>query len=130
MTKNTRNRDLRGKVPESWLCVDCGINTAPGLLNRAEMEKALRTATAIGKLAGNDDPGVKQHITHQSEIYTVRDTVWETAGMEPMGGCLCVGCLESRLGRRLEPKDFRRSHPFNSGRMPATPRLRERRGQQ
>jgi hypothetical protein len=24
--------DLRGKVPESWACIDCGINTAPGPL--------------------------------------------------------------------------------------------------
>jgi hypothetical protein len=33
-------RSLKGLLPESWLCVDCGINTAPGLLNRVEMEKA------------------------------------------------------------------------------------------
>ena len=28
--------------------------------------------------------------------------------MEPWGGCLYVGCLEARLGRRLKPKDFLR----------------------
>jgi hypothetical protein len=33
--------DLKGLVPESWCCVDCGVNTAPGLLNRTEMEKAI-----------------------------------------------------------------------------------------
>ena len=33
--------DLRGKVPESWACIDCGINTAPGHLPREEMEQAL-----------------------------------------------------------------------------------------
>jgi len=22
--------DLKGATPESWACVDCGINTAPG----------------------------------------------------------------------------------------------------
>ena len=53
-----------------------------------------------------------------------RNTVWKAAGMEPMGGCLCVGCLEKRLGRRLRPKDFTR-HPFNT--MPGTKRLTERR---
>ena len=118
-------RDLRGLSPESWFCVDCGINTAPGLPNRADMEKALTTATAIGKLTGKKGD-VEQRITHDSEIYTVRDTVWKAAGMEPMGGCLCIGCLEKRLGRRLGPRDFERRHPFNS--LPGTERLIDRRG--
>jgi hypothetical protein len=26
--------------------------------------------------------------------------------MERLGGCLCVGCLEARLGRELTPADF------------------------
>src|SRR5262249_55879031 len=30
--------DARGKVPESWCCVDCGVNTAPGSKTRAEVE--------------------------------------------------------------------------------------------
>ena len=59
------------------------------------------------------------------EVYTVRDSVWKAAGMEPMGGCLCIGCLEGRLGRRLIPKDFPRRHPFNS--LPGTERLIARR---
>jgi len=42
-----------------------------------------------------------------------------------MGGCLCIGCLERRLGRRLTPKDFSRRHPFNK--TPGTGRLIERR---
>jgi len=33
--------NLEGKVPESWACIDCGINTAPGNLNREQMEQAL-----------------------------------------------------------------------------------------
>jgi len=45
--------------------------------------------------------------------------------MGPMGGCLCIGCLERRLGRRLTPKDFSRRHPFNK--TPGTGRLIERR---
>jgi len=39
MTDNT-NLDLRGKTPESWRCVDCGVNTFPGSLSRIEMERA------------------------------------------------------------------------------------------
>jgi hypothetical protein len=58
--------------------------------------------------------------------YTVRDLIWAKAGMEPFGGCLCIKCLEKRIGRRLKPKDFLKGHPFNS--LPGTPRLIERRG--
>jgi hypothetical protein len=45
--------------------------------------------------------------------------------METMGGCLCIGCLEKRLGRRLGPKDFLRHHAFM--RLPGTERLLNRR---
>ena len=31
--------------------------------------------------------------------------------MEPYGGCLCIGCLEKRIGRKLKPKDFP-DHPL------------------
>src|SRR5215471_228267 len=30
-----------GEVPESWRCVDCGVDTAPGIVNRVELERAL-----------------------------------------------------------------------------------------
>jgi len=40
------------------------------------------------------------------EWYTVHDHVWAAAGMERLGGCLCVGCLEARLGRGLNAADF------------------------
>src|SRR5262245_52438604 len=73
-------RDLEGLVPESWHCVDCGVNTAPGILNRADMEQAYRTSESVVVRVGRD-----------SEVYTVRNGVWERAGMEPMGGCLCIG---------------------------------------
>jgi hypothetical protein len=41
------------------------------------------------------------------EYYMVHDHVWKAAGMEPEGGCLCIGCLEERLGRMLTPDDFK-----------------------
>ena len=46
------------------------------------------------------------------------------AGMEPYGGCLCIGCLEKRIGRVLAPRDFP-DHPFRL--LPGTKRLLERR---
>jgi hypothetical protein len=112
-------------LTESWLCIDCGVNTAPGLFGRAEMEKAIEEAKARGEWG--EENGIDQTIGWNSEVYTVREAVWKAAGMEPFGGCLCIGCLEKRLGRRLKPKDFLRGHPFNHPDMPGTPRLKNRR---
>jgi hypothetical protein len=111
--------DLTGRISESHLCVDCGFNTAPGLHNRREAEEAARKLDPL-----LDDPGVKQTIGFDSEVYIVRDSVWQKTGLEGYGGCLCIGCLEKRIGRRLKPKDFP-DHPFN--RLPGTPRLLDRR---
>jgi hypothetical protein len=38
--------------------------------------------------------------------YMVHDHVWAAAGMTPLGGWLCTGCLEDRLGRPLVGADF------------------------
>jgi hypothetical protein len=109
--------DLRGRTPETWVCVDCGVNTAPGLSPRVEIEAAFK--------AGKES--IDQTINNKSEVYTVRHAVWKKAGMEPYGGCLCIGCLEKRIGRKLKPKDFP-SHVFNDPLLPCTGRLRDRRG--
>jgi hypothetical protein len=108
--------DLKGLIPESWCCIDCGFNTAPGLSTRAEMERAFETQKG----------GVKQTIDSDSEIYTVHNHVWQAAGMEPWGGCLCIGCLEKRLGHQLRPDDFP-DHLCNSDHVPGTKRLLRRR---
>jgi len=80
--------DLRGKMPESWRCIDCGINTAPGHLAREQMEQSLAWA----------DEGVTPTYNELTEIYAVKAQIWKAAGMTPLGGCLCIGCLERRLG--------------------------------
>jgi hypothetical protein len=118
--------DAKGKVPESWNCVDCGINTAPGLLNREETERAFSTAIALEKLGG-PKASVEQHVGGLSEVYIVHKKVWAASGVEEMGGCLCIGCLEKRIGRQLTPKDFMRDHPFNT-QYPGTERLKQRQG--
>src|SRR6516165_9619611 len=102
--------------PVSWRCVDCGINTAPGFPTRAETWNAykagvLKLTDNCGTLTFNDT----------CEVYTVRKAVWAKAGMEDFGGCLCIGCLERRLGRKLKPKDFDPDHAFNG--LPGTDRL-------
>jgi len=116
-------RDFRGRVSESHLCVDCGFDTAPGLSDRAECEAIV---AKMGPLWDAGYPMPAETIDSRSEVYIVRNAVWTAAGMAPWGGCLCIGCLEKRIGRRLKPKDFPRDHPFNQ--MPGTPRLLDRRG--
>lgn len=85
---------------------------------------------AIAKLgdAWKNGEGVTYEVSAESEVYSVRDKVWAAAGMESRGGCLCIACLEKRLGRQLKPKDFKKGHPFNMPDMPGTPRLLQRRG--
>jgi hypothetical protein len=96
-------------MPESWLCVDCGFNTAPGCFNRAEAGRR----------------GVPMRFDDQSEVYYVGENIWAAAGMRSLSGCLCISCLEKRIGRELRPEDFP-DHVFNYA--PGTPRLLSRRG--
>lgn len=42
----------------------------------------------------------------EREFYMVLDDVWALTGLEPEGGCLCVGCIEARIGRALMRVDF------------------------
>jgi hypothetical protein len=57
------------------------------------------------------------------EFYMVRADVWP---LDPLGGMLCVGCLERRIGRRLVPADFT-DCPLNRARG-SSERLRSRLG--
>jgi hypothetical protein len=107
----------KGVYPESWLCVDCGINTAPGCPTRKEVDLALAL-----------DGKTSLHFSAESEIYTVTKEVWRATGLEDMGGCLCIRCLEKRIGRRLKPEDFPPDNGLNLPHLPATRRLRKRRG--
>jgi hypothetical protein len=47
------------------------------------------------------------------EYYMVTDDLWAKAGMAPDGGMLCIGCLETRIGRQLIAKDFP-DYPVNA----------------
>jgi hypothetical protein len=115
MTKLTEQHD---NITESWLCVDCGVNTAPGIPDGPTLRLHLN-------LFGTSET----RITSNSEIYVVRNRIWQQAGMRPFGGCLCIGCLEKRIGRKLTHKDFEPNHPFNTGKVGArgTARLLDRR---
>lgn len=98
-----RRETSRGVAPETWLCVDCGVNTAPGMSTRKEIDVAF---AIYGEAT--------QTMTLDQEVYTVTAEVWRATGLEDMGGCLCIGCLEKRIRRRLKPKDFLAGHALKS----------------
>lgn len=43
------------------------------------------------------------------EHYMLKDSVWWAAHPSPLG-MLCIGCVESRLSRRLDSDDFNDSY--------------------
>jgi hypothetical protein len=65
---------------------------------------------------------VKVTYTDKCEVYMVKESIWERAGAPD--GCLCIACLEKRLGRKLKPKDLPPDESLNL--LPATPRLASR----
>jgi hypothetical protein len=97
-------------------------------LNRSETNrirsKADRQVIALDQSPTKTGFTVTQD--ERAEVYYVRERIWAEAGMDDWGGCLCIGCLEKRLGRRLRPKDFLRNHIFNQ--LPGTDRLLRRQG--
>jgi hypothetical protein len=53
------------------------------------------------------DCGVDTYGAIDREWYHVHNEAWESAGLAVNGsGFLCIGCLESRMGRKLVPSDF------------------------
>src|SRR6266516_407688 len=62
----------------------------------------------------------------RGEWYMVHDYLWAQAGMDPLGGWLCIGCLERRIGRQLTPADFQDVVANDSTRMRHSDRLASR----
>ena len=97
-TKTILDKDGGDDITESWICVDCGVNTAPGT-----------PAGDFARMLLERDGSFNARIDEHTEMYMVKDAVWEKAGMKPFGGC-----LKLRLGRRLGPEDFDRSSPLEN----------------
>jgi len=80
--------DLKGKTPESWDCIDCGINTAPGHPTRVEYERLYKTSVVMQQLT-QADPASMTVATftfdEHCEVYTVRNSVWKAAGWSRWG---------------------------------------------
>ena len=110
-----QDKAVQDNIVESWLCVECGVNTHPGCPDGPQ------TRIDIA-LTG------KSHVKFDSdtEVYAVKASIWKEAGMRGWNGCLCIGCLELRLGRQLQPRDFSR-HDDLWAQFPCTERLLNRR---
>ena len=100
-------------IPDSWECEDCGMDTAPGFPAAAQL---------VEEISRNPDWSWSLTFDESCEVYYVKPTVWAKADAK---GCLCIGCLEDRIGRRVRPKDFVRGNSFNVA--PGTDRLISRR---
>jgi hypothetical protein len=111
------DKAVQDNIVESWLCVDCGVNTHPGSLSGPEIRVALALKSECDLT-----------FTKRCEVYSVKDDLWKQAGMRPWSGCLCVGCLEKRIGRQVRPRDFARHDKKVWADMPCTERLLNRRG--
>jgi hypothetical protein len=122
LDSSQKDKAVQDNIVESWLCVDCGTNTAPGFPSGPEM----RLAIALG----DKKLDVTFDVTFDSntEVYHLKDKVWAKAGMRAWNGCLCIGCLEQRLGRQLQPKDFARHDDETWAQLPCSDRLLDRRG--
>ena len=63
--------------------------------------------------------------THEiNEYYMVHDELWLMANPADYGE-LCIGCLESRIGRKLNANDFT-NYAVNKGFFEQSDRLKER----
>jgi hypothetical protein len=113
------DKAVKDNIPESWLCVDCSMNTHPGCRSGPEF----RIAFAL-----NPDHSETVTFDDKTEVYDVKHAIWKQARMRAWSGCLCIGCLEKRIGRQLTPKDFSWHDRRTWADMPCTERLLNRRG--
>jgi hypothetical protein len=61
------------------------------------------------------------------EYYMVHDHVWLQTGLQKNDGMLCISCLENRIGRTLNSKDFTDVVLNTSSFFPASSKLQDRR---
>jgi hypothetical protein len=64
-----------GVIPDSYICVDCGVDTWPGHTTTAEVEQSMRAAKAAGK----EWRGAKLTFTLETEVYYVHPHVWKAS---------------------------------------------------
>lgn len=89
----------------AFLCIDCGVNTAPydGISEYYMLTHELWFSLAGVCMMSYDEYMVLVDKYKEDQYIAHEDIdIFEKA----TGGMLCIGCLETRLGRRLVPEDF------------------------
>jgi hypothetical protein len=129
MTTTDTNGDT-GKIPRGTYTLDDFLE-ALYYLDEAYAEHFTKRelvdlcAVAIHYLGALDCASCGVNTSEIGEYYMVTDAIWDAHG--PADGCLCIGCLENRMGRRLRPDDFITA-PANSAHERQSERLRDRLG--
>ena len=105
-------------------CANCRKAMSDDLAS--DIPKMLEAANRLAPKHTCVDCGRDTCSPDQHEWYMVHDDLWAAAGMLPEGGgCLCVGCLEKRIGHQLDPTDFTNAG-INDPNGPHSARLRDR----
>src|SRR5262249_10220981 len=118
-------------TPDNWDCIDCGRDTLPGsnyrLFKMLGLPVSLRGSVKAGTKKRPSTIEISlQPPTHNAEMFALHSRIWRAAGAPD--GCLCVGCVERRIGRKLTSRDFLKRHPLNKPASYVSRRLRDRRG--
>jgi hypothetical protein len=77
------------------------------------MPDRMKRRRYYGKCACLDCRVDTRRVEGIGEEYSVHEDVWAATGLGFRDGMLCIGCLERRIGRLLEPKDFFLDAPLN-----------------
>jgi len=90
----------------------------------SQPELGALSAAAIEQVARGDCRWCGVDTAATGEYYMLTDTIWDTYG--PTHGCSCIGRIEHRMGRQLQPDDFT-DVPLNTDdRFQRSDRLRDR----
>jgi len=73
------------------------------------------------------DCGENTHRLFLREYYMIDFDLWNSVMVSQNTGMLCIGCLETRLGRKLTTDDFIEA-PINYGFFGASERMKDRLG--
>lgn len=114
--ETTRRRNAQQKIRR--YCT-CGRKFVGNLGWASHLRWAERTGVAAEHRYAGTRPSyactdclVDTDILH--EFYMVHDSIWSAAVSEKPAVILCIGCLETRLGRELTATDFK-AVPLNTG---------------
>lgn len=94
-------------------------------LQLTKLEITMMCARVIDALGGTDCQWCGIDTLQAREMYMVTDVIWDAYG-PPTNGVVCIGCLEDRMPRQLQPDDFKDVPLNHDDRFERSDRLRDR----